>query len=57
MDRALTLAKEIAANGTSILAVVTHDSINILFGHQSTSRLAIGEIGYFTSHGVLLGTR
>ena len=58
MDRALTLAEEIAENGTFI-RTVTHDSDKhyILFGHRSTSRLAIGKIGYFTSHGALFGTR
>lgn len=56
MDRALTLAEEIAANGTFLLLsrMTVRD---ILFGHQSTSRLAIGKNGYFTGHGALLGTR
>ena len=56
MDRALTLAGEIAANGTfPLLSRMT--VINISFGHQSTSRLAIGKNGYFTGHGAFLRTR
>jgi hypothetical protein len=56
MDRALTLAEEIAANGAFIL-LSRMMMISILSGHQSTSRLTISQIGYFPSHGALFGTR
>jgi hypothetical protein len=56
MDRTLALAGEIATNGAFIL-LLRVTMIQILFGHQSTSCLAIGKIGNFAGHGALFRIR